>query len=84
MLWPEQKVALELDGRDYHSAIQDFDKDRIKDRQLQLYGLKPARITDFEWEYGRQQAIDDLLALLGLAPPKLILPFGEQRPLLAL
>jgi hypothetical protein len=72
MLWREQGVALELDGRDYHTAVEEFDRDRIKDRQLQLMGLKPIRISDFEWEYAREPAIEDLLALLGLAVPVIL------------
>ncbi|MHB8689874.1 MAG: hypothetical protein ACYDHH_01385 [Solirubrobacteraceae bacterium] len=82
MLWREQGVALELDGRDYHAAVEEFDRDRIKDRQLIRMGLKPIRISDFEWEYAREPAIDDLLALLGLVPPTILVARAQDSALL--
>src|SRR5581483_11908598 len=39
--WPEQKVALELDGRHFHTAQLDFEKDRRKDTALQIRQQKP-------------------------------------------
>src|ERR1700741_2271546 len=44
--WPDQKVALELDGRPYHVAVKDMEKDRVKDIKLQLNGIRPMRVTD--------------------------------------
>jgi very-short-patch-repair endonuclease len=61
-----QKVALELDGRPYHIAVQDFDKDRRKDRKLTILGWTPVRITEFEWEYGQKEVLEDLYAILGV------------------
>jgi hypothetical protein len=71
-LWRRQKVAVELDFRDYHAAIQDFDKDRRKDTQVQLMGYKPMRISEFLWNYDREQTMLDLEAMLGLRPPVLL------------
>jgi very-short-patch-repair endonuclease len=68
-LWLEHKVAVELDARDYHATIQDFDKDRKKDSELILRGIRPLRITEFVWEYDRASAIADLEAMLGLREP---------------
>jgi hypothetical protein len=68
-LFSVQGVAVELDARDYHATIQDFDKDRKKDGELQMMGFKPLRITDFMWEYDRASAIADLEAFLGLREP---------------
>jgi hypothetical protein len=65
-LWPDYQLALELDGRPWHIALQDTDRDHAKDIWLQRRGLRIMRITDFAWEYGRDAAIDDLLALLAL------------------
>ncbi|MHB8695889.1 MAG: hypothetical protein ACYDHH_32135 [Solirubrobacteraceae bacterium] len=65
--WPQQRVALELDGRRYHTATQDFDKDRRKDTALQLLHLKPMRASYWMWVGGKELVIADLLALLALA-----------------
>lgn len=64
--FPQHRVALELDGRPYHTAIDDLDRDRAKDVWLQLHQIIPIRVTDFGWEHDRARAITDLLALLAL------------------
>ncbi len=64
--WPEQRVALELDGRPYHVAAQDMDRDRLKDTKLQRIGIRPMRVTDARWQYDRPGVYDDLCALLQL------------------
>lgn len=58
-------MALELDGRPYHVAVEDFDRDRARDRALTRHGWRPVRVSDFEWEHGRASVLDDLYALLG-------------------
>jgi hypothetical protein len=65
--WPNERVILELDGRPYHRAIQDRDKDNAKDIWVQLQGESILRISDFRWELDQTDAIDDLLALLELS-----------------
>jgi very-short-patch-repair endonuclease len=45
--WPEQRVALELDGRPYHVAVTDMERDRTKDIKLGLSAIKPMRVTGF-------------------------------------
>jgi hypothetical protein len=64
--WPELQVALELDGRPYHRALADTDRDNAKNRWLQAHGILFCRITDFEWDYNREEAIDDLIAIIDL------------------
>ncbi|HWE08630.1 MAG TPA: hypothetical protein VG325_04715 [Solirubrobacteraceae bacterium] len=64
--WPEQKVVLELDGRPYHVAVTDMERDRIKDTKLQRNGIKPMRVTDARWEHDRRGVHDDLMSLLEL------------------
>ena len=64
--WPEQKVALELDGRPYHMAVKDMEKDRLKDTKLQRIGIRPMRVTDARFEHDRRGVFDDLWALLQL------------------
>jgi hypothetical protein len=64
--WPEQQVALELDGRPYHVAVTDMERDRIKDTKLQRIGIKPMRVTDARFNHDRPGVLDDLRALLQL------------------
>jgi very-short-patch-repair endonuclease len=44
-LWLPENVAIELDGRDVHTRRAQFQRDREKDRELQLDGLKAFRYT---------------------------------------
>jgi very-short-patch-repair endonuclease len=64
--WPEQRVALELDGRPYHVAAQDMDRDRRKDTALQILGIRVMRVTGERWDLDRAGVHGDLLALLQL------------------
>ena len=64
--WPEQRVALELDGRPYHVAAQDMERDRVKDTKLQILGIKPMRVTGERWDLDRAGVRSDLLELLQL------------------
>lgn len=67
-LWREQAVALELDGRPYHVAVQDFDKDSRKNNDLLVMGLRPMRVSDFRWEHDHARVVADLEALLEIRP----------------
>jgi hypothetical protein len=69
-LWPKPGLALELDGRPYHVAVRDTEKDRIKDAKLMRLGLKPLRVTDLRFRLDQRGVLDDLRALLGLTPPR--------------
>ena len=64
--WPEQRVALELDGRPYHVAVAEMERDRIKDTKLQISQIKPMRVTGDRWDLDRAGVRRDLLALLEL------------------
>jgi very-short-patch-repair endonuclease len=66
VMWTPQRVTLELDGRPYHVAVEDFDRDRAKDRALTRNGWRPIRVSDFEWEHDRATVLDDIYALLGV------------------
>jgi hypothetical protein len=43
--FPELKLAIELDSRRWHTRVQDFDKDRARDRSAQLRGWRVMRFT---------------------------------------
>jgi very-short-patch-repair endonuclease len=44
-LWPEQRVAVELDGRAAHARAAAFEEDRARDAALTAIGLRPLRFT---------------------------------------
>jgi hypothetical protein len=66
--WPEQRLAVELDGRPYHVAVKDIERDRRKDAKLLGVGIRVMRITDSRFEHDPLGALYDLLASLGLSP----------------
>jgi hypothetical protein len=64
--WPQQRLALELDGREFHIAAQEFERDRLKDAWLQRNGNRVLRVTWRRWHQDRIGAESDLAALLAL------------------
>ncbi|MGH2872511.1 MAG: DUF559 domain-containing protein [Solirubrobacteraceae bacterium] len=66
-LWPEHRLAVELDGRPYHVAVVDMERDRVKDAALQKLGLIPLRFTDFRMEHDQAGVLADLRHFLGLS-----------------
>jgi very-short-patch-repair endonuclease len=63
--WPEHNLAVELDGRPYHLAAQDMERDRIKDASLLRQGITPLRFTDFRVEHDIHGILADLRHWLG-------------------
>jgi predicted transcriptional regulator of viral defense system len=59
-LWAEERVAVELDGRDAHMRAAAFEEDRARDAALTATGLRPLRFT---WRRLTEEP-DDLLAEL--------------------
>jgi very-short-patch-repair endonuclease len=51
-VWRERRVVVELDGRTTHRTADAFERDRERDRVLQVAGWRPIRVT------GRQLAAD--------------------------
>jgi putative AbiEi antitoxin of type IV toxin-antitoxin system len=66
--WPEFRLAVELDGRPYHIAVRDMEKDRVKDAKLLVIGIRTLRITDTRFNHDRPGVYADLTSLL-TAPP---------------
>jgi very-short-patch-repair endonuclease len=58
--WPAHKLVVELDGRPYHSAVRDMERDRVKDAALQRLGYIPLRFTDFRVEHDLPGILSDL------------------------
>jgi very-short-patch-repair endonuclease len=58
--WPGYRLAVELDGRPYHVAAQDMERDRIKDAYLLRHQITPLRFTDFRVEHDIPGILTDL------------------------
>ena len=65
--WPERNLAVELDGRPYHIAADDMERDRIKDAALLRRGITPLRFTDFRVEHDIPGILKDLCHFLKVA-----------------
>ncbi len=65
--WPQHRLAVELDGRAYHVAARDFEKDRRKDIYLQRVQIRVMRITELRFELDRAGILDDLRAFMSRA-----------------
>jgi len=65
--WPRQQLAVELDGRPYHTVVEEIDRDRRKDTWLQLHGDRILRITDSRFRRDKSGVHRDLTAMLALA-----------------
>lgn len=46
MAWPEQRLVVELDAHDTHRTLAAFERDRVRDTELQLAGYRVLRVTD--------------------------------------
>lgn len=44
-LWPEDRLVIETDGRSFHDNPVAFERDRFRDRALQLAGYRVVRFT---------------------------------------
>jgi very-short-patch-repair endonuclease len=66
--WPEHNLVVELDGRPYHTAARDIDKDAYKDGQLLRAHIRTLRIKDIRWQLDRAGCMEDVRSLLGLPP----------------
>jgi hypothetical protein len=58
--WPAYSLAVELDGRPYHSLPADQERDRIKDVWLQRNAISIVRVTEFRFEHDRAGIEADL------------------------
>jgi hypothetical protein len=64
--WPAHRLAVELDGRPYHVAAADMERDRVKDAALLRQGITPLRFTDFRVEHDITGILADLRHFLAL------------------
>jgi Transcriptional regulator, AbiEi antitoxin len=64
--WPEQELALELDGRPYHTVIEDIERDNRKNTWLQVNGKRILRVTDNRFRRDKAGVHRDLTTMLAL------------------
>ncbi len=65
--WPQWRLVVELDGRDFHARRRAFETDRIKDATFQRHGYRILRITYKRLHEQPDAVIADILALARLA-----------------
>jgi very-short-patch-repair endonuclease len=63
-LWRDQRVIVELDGRDAHDSTPAFEADRARDLALLVEGWKPGRITSTRMRQSGPVLAQELRALL--------------------
>jgi very-short-patch-repair endonuclease len=61
--WPEARLAVELDGRPYHVAVRDIERDKLKDAKLLRLQIRTMRITDMRFTLDPTGILDDLRSL---------------------
>ena len=63
-LWPEYRVAVELDGRDAHARTMAFESDRRRDAALNAIGLRLLRFTWHRINHEPADVLADLTAAM--------------------
>jgi hypothetical protein len=63
-VWHEQRIIVELDGRDAHHNVHAFESDRARDRELQAAGWTVIRITWRQLTNEPEAIARDLYSLL--------------------
>jgi very-short-patch-repair endonuclease len=64
-LWREQRVIIELDGRDGHDSTPAFESDRSRDLALTAAGWRPGRVTSRRLRFDADALAKELRVLLG-------------------
>jgi very-short-patch-repair endonuclease len=63
--WPRYRLDVELDGRPYHVAVADIEKDRFRDAKLLTRRrIQTLRFTDFRIEWELADCLDDIRAFM--------------------
>ena len=61
--FPVARLAVELDGRPYHTAVRDTERDKLKDGKLLLIGIRTLRITELRMALEPEAVLRDVLGL---------------------
>jgi very-short-patch-repair endonuclease len=63
-LWRDARVVVELDSRAFHDTAVAFERDRERDRLLQVAGWRPVRVTARQLDRSRSPMAWDLRRML--------------------
>lgn len=66
-LWRAERIAVELDSRQFHDTPLAFERDRRRDRKLVAAGWRPVRLTGRQLTEERAAVGGDLAAMLAAA-----------------
>ncbi|MFP5388933.1 MAG: endonuclease domain-containing protein [Thermoleophilia bacterium] len=66
VLWPQQRVAVELDGFAFHHHRGAFERDRARDVALQVAGYRVIRITHRRLDQDAASVASQIRQLLGI------------------
>ncbi len=69
VLWPAQRVIVELDGFEFHRTRDAFERDRIRDAALQLAGYVVLRVTFRRLGSDSEALLGTLRSLIAPRPP---------------
>jgi very-short-patch-repair endonuclease len=64
LLWPDQRLIVEIDGFAFHSTRRAFEHDRARDQQLQAAGYRVIRITWRQLQHQPEALVATLAAAL--------------------
>jgi hypothetical protein len=64
--WPDHSLVLELDGRPYHTVIEDIERDNRKNTWLQANNKRVLRVTDNRFRRNKPGVYRDLKAMLAV------------------
>jgi Transcriptional regulator, AbiEi antitoxin/Protein of unknown function (DUF559) len=67
MLWPRQRLVVELDGHAFHRTRAAFERDRVRDAALQRAGHRVLRVTDRRLSAEPAAVIETVESLFGLS-----------------
>jgi very-short-patch-repair endonuclease len=65
-LWPDQRLVVEADSRDFHGTEVAFERDRWRDRELFRVGYNTLRVTNHQAERESAAVADAIATRLGL------------------
>lgn len=65
LLWPQQRLVVEADGRKYHTNPLAFERDRKRDRELASAGYRVVRLTWEQLETEADSIVATIRSLLG-------------------
>lgn len=68
-LWPGQRVVVEADGRRFHDNPLAFERDRKRDRELQMNGYRVVRFTYRQIEREPDAVLSTIRRLLAVISP---------------